>query len=740
MEDTTHDTTFVGDVPLEQEIEDIGGKVYTNVMYDMPPEVQRPVMYSDFEWSSNESTNDVLWTEDFPSHIFDKVQNMRFRLANRSLFSCDISLKVYLQSVPTQCGALVLTMSPMSRTPLDVFSAMSGPHVVLNAGEHVSGEIVVPYIRDTRNMAVRTYGTAVQPTYFDFVRAQLMVLAPLRVTDGTSVKIVICAQILNPVYTGSGYVEIPIAVNQGKEKTGTSSSSKGKPVMETKKPVAEKGDSGKKEKQKMTKPETYAKAAANTLTSIASCAVTVAKIVGTGMEIAAAMGLSKPVVEHKIVPYGSSKDLFGPNVDGQFFGYQMGSFFDAKTIPHPLTFGANDPMDVSNIAKRSGLVGRFGWSTETTPGAQLCVIPITPGVATFKNADRCHHTPLSLLSTLFRRWRGKINFRLRLFATKFHAGQLEIIANYGAPNGFIEDEDKAACCHRCVMDISNNNEVEIECGFFYNSPVEECVAVEFNTPFPDALHIRCLSALTASGDVSTKIDGIIEIWSDDIQFGLPGLSQYQTNEDIPVAVNQGVFEDSLLHSIEDGRVVLSDAWDVPLKIWDRFASGERIQNLREVTRRMMFIPGNTSVHLKFPAALLESIPWFLAAQNFFVFQVGGWRMALHSVENSRIIAYRDWVSGGTAQGYAQVLAYDSNPKHEPIYMNLPNNYKYGVWVLGDIGNNGNKGFILDTGSATNYLVAMSLADDASWGGLNYIDYDRFGVFGLQTPSSLNDVS
>lgn len=735
-------------MPLEQDIEDVGGKVFTNIMYDMPPEIQRPVIYSTVEWTSDKVTGDVLFQETFPSRIFDLVQNMRFRLANRSLFSCDISLKVYLQSVPTQCGALVLTMSPMSRAPENQFSALSGPHVILNAGEHVSGEIVIPYIRDTRNMVVRSYGTGSDVSYFDFVRAQLMVLSPLRVTDGTSVKLVVCAQLLNPVYTGSGYVEIPIAVNQGKEeKKKKGESSSGKPVQTTIKPVPDRGDTGKKEKEKMTKPETYAKAAANTLVSIASCAVTVAKIVGTGMEIASAMGLSKPVVEHKITPFGSSKDLFGPNVDGQFFGHQMGSFFDAKTIPHPLTFGREDPMAISNIAKRSGLVGSFTWDTSTVAGTQLCVIPLTPGVCTYKSESAVYHTPLSLLAHIFRRWRGKLNFRLRLFATKFHAGQLEIIANYGSTSMIIDTEDQAACCHRCVMDISNNNEVEIECGFYYNSPVEECVAAEFNNtnePFPDLLHIRCLSTLTASGDVSSTIEGIIEIWSDDIQFGLPGLSMVAP-EEVPVAFNQGVFEDSLLHSIEDGRVVLSDPWEVPLKVWDRFASGERIENLREVTRRMMFIRGGMNLNGMTPHQVVQGLPWYYAASNFFVFQVGGWRLGLYPYnQNYRVISYRDETIGAgepvlqKAHAYAEVVMYTEAPPFEPIFLNLPNNYKYGVLVLNQQIDD-TKSFIIDTQEDMNFLVCASLADDASWGGLNYIEYDRVGKFVRQTPADLDEV-
>jgi hypothetical protein len=734
VEGVTHDTTFVGDVPMEVDEEDLGGKVFSNVMYDMPPELQRPVMYSTVEWSSTDVEGDVLFDETFPSHIFDLVQNMRFRLANRALFSCDISLKVYLQSVPTQCGALVMTMSPMARSPTSVYSAMSGPHVILSAGDHVSGEIVVPYIRDTRNMLVRSYGAANQPIYFDFVRGQVRVLSPLRVTDATTVKLIICAQILNPVYAGSGYVEIPTAVNQGKEEK--QEKGKGKVKDKPIEPNPRKGDSGGKDKGKLTKPETYAKAMANTLTSIASCAVTTAKIVTTGLEIAAMIGLSKPVVEHKIVPFGSSKDLFGPNVDGQFFGYQMGSYFDSKTIPHPLTFGREDPMDISFIARRPGLVGKFNWSTVTTPGDTLCIIPLTPCVNTAKSPNKVYHTPLSLLGTLFRRWRGKLNFRIRLFATKFHAGQLEIIANYGSFTAYINDEDKAACCHRCVLDISNNNQVEIECGFINHAPVEQTINALFDTPYVDSLQIRCLSALTASGDVSSEIDATVEIWSEDIEFGLPGMSVL----DVPEAVNQGVFEDSLLHTIEDGKVVLCDEWQVPLRVWDRFASGEKIQNLREVTRRIMYADANLTINDTTPVALMmDHFQWFKAASDLFVFQVGGWRMVLYPTQGASRLSY---VENGTSSnyGFAQIVFYTDGVPREPICLNLPNNYKYGVLVLHSSEAYYNKSYIIKAGGNPTFVVGMSLADDASWGGMNYIDYDRVTSFYVQQPTSLNTVS
>lgn len=734
VEDVTHETTFVGDVPMEQEIEDIGGKVYTNTMYDMPPELQRPVMFNLTPWSSNQPRNENIASLRFPSTIFDKVQNLRMRLANRSLFACDISVKVYVQSVAKQAGALVMAMSPMSKKPANVYEAMSGPHVILNAGEHVSGEIVVPYLRDTRSMVVRSYGTNLEDKLFDFLEMNLLVLSPLKVTDATSVKLVCVAQILNPVYTGSGYVDIPV-VNQGKKASAVSSS--GGPAKTTTKPVPQRGDSGKDKEGKPTKPEQYAKAAANTLATIAGAAVTVAKIVGTGLEIAAMVGLSKPMVEHKITPVGSVLDLFGPNTDGQFCAYQMGAYQDTKNIAHPLLFGKEDPMEISNIAKRPGLAGIFEWKDTDNAGNVIATIPITPGCVSLKNNERANHTPLSLLSTLFRRWRGKINMRIRLFSTKFHAGQLEIIANYGSP-GSVNSEGKAACCHRCVLDIANNNMVELELGFYYNSPVEETIIAPFGTAFPDCVFIRTLSELNATADVTPTIEGTVEIWSEDIQFGVPGLSTLQLT---PAVVNQGIFEDSLLHSIEDGKVKLCDDWDVNLKIWDRFVSGEDIHSLRQVTRRLMPVnDGAVTVINGFaPMSLYETNKWVEAAQSLFVFQIGGWRMALY--RDGTTITYADKPIGYDEglHGYATIYARDSL-LHEPVMMNLPNMFKYGVWILGNTSLQYDKSFLLHTDPANKkWVVHMALADDASWGGLNYIKYDRIYAFEPQTPSDIGDV-
>jgi len=718
----------VGDVPLEQEIEDVGGKVFSNVMYEMPPELQRPVMFNLPSWTSAMQTGEVVSFETYPSGIFNRVQNLRMRLANRSLFACDISVKVYVQSVAKQAGALVLTMSPMSKRPTNIYEAMSGPHVVLNAGAHVSGEIIVPYVRDTRTMVVRAYGTGLAEELFDFVDCQLMVLSPLQVTDGTDVKLVCVAQILNPVYTGSGFVDIPI-VNQGKKTA--------KPTTVDPKPA-----SSSKEKDpvgKPSRPEQYAKAAANTLNTIAGAAVTVGKIIGTGLEIAAMIGLSKPMVEHKITPMGSVRDLFMTNGDGQFCGYNMSVYQDAKTIAHPLVFGKEDPMDISNIAARSGLAGTFEWSDTDGAGDVLCRVPITPGVSTFKSVNKVHHTPLSLLSHLFRRWRGKINMRIRLFVTPFHAGQLEIIANYGSLAS-VNTESRAACCHRCVLDISNNNIVELNLGFYYNSPVEETVAVPFNGSFPDCLFIRCLSQLNATSDVSPVVYGTVEVWSDDIEFGVPGINEYH----VPAQVlNQGIFADSLLHTIEDGKVNLCDDWDVNMQLWDRFIAGERINNLRQVTRRMMVASNGASLTIDnvSPIAIMENVPWLSAARQLFVFQIGGWRVGLYDPVGSNIITYSDAGQGNNSilSGYATIIAHDDE-NYSPVQMNLPNMYKYGVWVMDDVGSYNDKSFALRViPQNKKYIVTLSLADDATWGGLNYISYDSISVYIPQRPANLLSV-
>jgi len=701
------------------EVDDnLDGNVFTNVMYEMPPEVQRPVIYSLPEWTSASPENTVLWTQRFPSGIFDMVQNLRFRLANRALFACDISVKIFVQSVAKQAGSLVFAMSPMARTPTNIYEAMSGPHVVLNAGEHVSGEIVIPYMRDTRAARVQTYGSSTESRDFDFLQANLLVLSPLRVTDATSVKLIVAAQILNPVFTGSGFVEIPI-VNQGKKEGKLEAKVDSKSIV-------------KETKGKKTKPEQYAEAAASTLKSIAGSMVTVSKIVGTGLEVMAMMGLSKPIVEHKITPVGNVQDLFGPNVDGNFYGYQMGSYQDAKNIAHPLVFGKEDPMEISNICKRPGLAGKFSWSISNTAGELLCRIPITPGVVTFKDVNTVHHTPISMLTHLFRRYRGSLNFRIRIFATKFHAGQLEIIANYGSTDD-VDSEDRAACCHRAVLDISNTTIVEMNVGYFRNAPVEECTLVPFNSYIEDCVYIRCLAPLNATGDVTPEIEATVEVWSEDMEFGVPGTGIFN----FPI-VNQGIFEDNLTHTIIDGKVDLRDDWNNHCSVWDRFVSGEMIKNLRQVTRRFMFLPEDTvSVNGVDPYILYQRIPWVEAAASLFVFQIGGWRLSTHS--NSNIVSYTDRENSlytASLSGYAEVPVRNSTQTSH--FFNLPNMNKFGVIVLADPETTtSNKGFVIKGDNKTKY--SMSLADDASWGGLNYILYDKIGDFIPTFPCDMDDL-
>jgi len=88
-----------------------------------------------------------------------------------------------------------------------------------------------------------------------------------------------------------------------------------------------------------------------------------------------------------------------------------------------------DPMSIKNICARESFLDGFEWTAEDQPlTANLAVIPVTPELfnRVIVTSDARYRTPMGWLASMFKYWRGTIDFRFQIVASEFHRGKLII--------------------------------------------------------------------------------------------------------------------------------------------------------------------------------------------------------------------------------------------------------------------------------------------------------------------------
>lgn len=93
--------------------------------------------------------------------------------------------------------------------------------------------------------------------------------------------------------------------------------------------------------------------------------------------------------------------------------------------PSIVGLNGEDELAISKFVQRESFLTNVTWSSSQAADTPLFTSVVTPQLG-YVSGTTYDFTPMALLSTLFRNWRGDVIFRFRFIATPFHKGRVRI--------------------------------------------------------------------------------------------------------------------------------------------------------------------------------------------------------------------------------------------------------------------------------------------------------------------------
>jgi len=414
----------------------------------------RPIRIYSAEWAPSVAFNHTI----DPWSLYLENDRVRERLSNFHLLRCRMHIRILVNSTPFYYGRLLASYRPLhlvdSKTffrpgvTADFVEATQRPHVIINPAEDETGELVLPYMHPQSALSIsdRQWREMGQLTLMD-----LNVLRNVNnVTDTLTVSVFAWAE--DVCYSQPTSVPIP---NEGEYED-----------MQPQGVVS-------------SKATALARIAGNfiSIPVIGLYARATQMAAETTAAIASMFGFSSPRVINPVEPIAVNPWIDISNVNRSFPIQTLA--LDAKqeiTIDPTVTgSGKTDPMAFLPIVKKETFLTSFDWPTTAPPDNLLYNIRVSP-MNYVLNVNEVHLTPPAWIATPFRYWRGTLNYRFEVVASKFHRGRLRLVfdPSYQATSEFNVNYGQ-------IIDISDNCSFTMKVGWAQGVPY--LVVPELSTSF-----------------------------------------------------------------------------------------------------------------------------------------------------------------------------------------------------------------------------------------------------------------
>lgn len=186
-----------------------------------------------------------------------------------------------------------------------------------------------------------------------------------------------------------------------------------------------------------------------------------------GSDVAFAFGFSRPLSQHptqRVVR--TPPDLC--THDALDTGVHLGTSPNQQ-LPVDLAsvgFTGDDMMDFANVAKIPSLIYTANWNASSAKNSLLFTMPVTPlllnrGTRPITNAVATQMTPMGLVASNFRYWRGSLRVRLQIAANAFHRGRLLIVWDAALTPTLTEEH----VVKSMIVDIAETRDFEFDIGW-----------------------------------------------------------------------------------------------------------------------------------------------------------------------------------------------------------------------------------------------------------------------------------
>lgn len=595
-------TTFVDDVNLETYEKPLMSSVsaWTNIaqdkkLHDIHAILKRPVIVAEGELNTASSPISLK----FPDVIFQKSVNVVKKLDYFTYFRANVKIRLVFNATPFMSGKYWMFFAPfdvVSNRPAltDNLPNNTGyPGIEVDLASNAPVEIKIPYCAPLSHYnLIDTHSNM----------GELYLVAINAIQTGTS-----------PVVAGKGAAYTMFAWFEDVELAMPTS------LPVTMPPVPDtvlRAQVGKSEEQAATSGPSIsgvANAVASASGALGSIPILgpwvrpvewVSRAIGS---VASAFGWNKPTNLDKNCPYSNITAKGYTHADGIDLSTKLGAMPDNGLTYDTGIFSTDvDEMDIKYVASKSCIYRQaIPWTLLDVAGTTLHFNTVSPGMCE-GSASVLKPTTLAYLASMFRYWRGGLNYRIAVAKTAFHTGRLRITYHPGvyAVNPLSVSEN----AYNWILDLSVSSELEFKIPYVANVPWKETlldaplVSVWKNEEFSTGLlTIEVLTPLRRASD-SVANNCPFNMWisgADDISFAIPDFGNYFVltpptmqepidDEDEPLRAQ--VF--NLTQSgIEHNEQMEGDSQEVfPISTMnhttaEELTMGEKISNLRQLCKR-----------------------------------------------------------------------------------------------------------------------------------------------------------
>lgn len=522
-------------------------------------------------WDSTQPSGTAIFNRDPLLDLLDQP-NFKDKISKFAYGTFTIKLRIMCNFTAVQAGKLIIGAFPT--TPgtgynttgaARTFQLTTMRHVEIDAGTQEEVELELPFYND---------------------------ISCYRLSEivGTSTLWSVHCQVLNPLTGTTNNEKVDVNVYAWLDDINLKV-----PTGQMTAPKSE----GEKKQQSGIISTTLQTAAdvAGSLTSVpmlSDIAGPVAWASGAAAGVASFFGFSKPYNEGNndrvtIVPASGMGQ-----VDGADTSIKMTAMNNAniEQLADP------DEMQISEIAKRQGMVARHEWTFSDPIGKVLYSAIVSPALhntyQTPSGAQYLGLTPVGWLSTMFLYWCGDMTFRFSFAKNEFYTGKLLISFH---PNTTAEQTGKDDDVYRRIVSLKNTNDVSVTIPYVYYKHwcrTNEGIGV---------IQVQVFNRLQAASVVADTIEFNTWMFSNNIKFAVPAtnlgkasISVYNmedarlltyhrthTEREAAVAVAKGQILQTP-NATEDGHDDYLFGKPTHLD-GDKKTIGESITNLRPLTRR-----------------------------------------------------------------------------------------------------------------------------------------------------------
>ena len=227
---------------------------------------------------------------------------------------------------------------------------------------------------------------------------------------------------------------------------------------------------------------------------------TATSMAATGIGKAAALlgySKSKDVSDIHYVKPSALPNLAAPDLPESIDKLTLDAKNELSIDPRVAGCSPDDPMNLSAFAAREGVFTTISWAETDATGADLInwgVNPCMAKSAAITAASRYAMLPSCFAAQCFQYWRGDMIYRIKVIASQYHRGRIQVSWDPRKPSFGIAT-DISASVYNTIMDIGESTELE------FRVPMSQTVPYLQNIYPPSTIFSTSTSIFSSSTNI-----------------------------------------------------------------------------------------------------------------------------------------------------------------------------------------------------------------------------------------------